>query len=272
MSNIFQALLLGLLQGCSEFLPISSSAHLILLPKLMHWQDFGLQFDITIHLGSLLAIVIYFINNKEFKKVLNNISLKKLFLLLIISTIPVGLCGLLFKHYIENYSRSLVLISATTMFFGILLGFSYYIYLNSINSSLNSRGLHKKFKLLGIKDFSIKFAILIGIAQAIAIIPGVSRSGITLTAGLLLGFNLLAATRISFLLAIPVILAAGFKQLLDLLFSNAVHIESLILLAGFFSSFISSLMFVAIFFKYIEKIGMWPFVIYRISLGFILWI
>ncbi|MGI9215225.1 MAG: undecaprenyl-diphosphate phosphatase, partial [Gammaproteobacteria bacterium] len=211
MSSILHALLLGLLQGFTEFLPVSSSAHLILLPKFMQWEDFGLPFDITIHLGSLLAIIIYFMYNKQFKQNLQAISMTRLFKLLVIGTIPVGLSGLLFKDYIEHYSRSIELISITTMVFGILLGVSYYVYLNK--DKVN------KFKCLNFKDFSIKFALLIGLSQAIAIIPGVSRSGVTLTAGLLLGFNLLAASRFSFLLAIPVILSAGFKQSLDLIYT-----------------------------------------------------
>lgn len=260
--SILHALLLGLLQGFTEFLPVSSSAHLILLPKFMQWEDFGLPFDITIHLGSLLAIIIYFIYNKQFKQNLQAISMTKLFKLLVIGTIPVGLSGLLFKNYIEYYSRSIELISITTMLFGILLGVSYYVYLNNFN----------KVKCLNFQDFSIKFAFLIGLSQAIAIIPGVSRSGVTLTAGLLLGFNLLAASRFSFLLAIPVILAAGFKQSLDLIYSPELHLQTSILLTGFLSSFFSSLLFVVGFFKYIEKIGIWPFVIYRVLLGSLLWL
>lgn len=259
MSSILHALLLGLLQGFIEFLPVSSSAHLILLPKFMQWEDFGLPFDITIHLGSLLAIIIYFMYNKQFKQNLQAISMTRLFELLVIGTIPVGFSGLLFKDYIEHYSRSIELISITTMVFGILLGVSYYVYLN-------------KFKCLNFKNFSIKFALLIGLSQAIAIIPGVSRSGVTLTAGLLLGFNLLAASRFSFLLAIPVILSAGFKQSLDLIYTPELHLQSSILFTGFLSSFFSSLLFVIGFFKYIEKIGIWPFVIYRVLLGSVLWL
>lgn len=251
MNDIIHALLLGLLQGFTEFLPVSSSAHLILLPKFMGWKDFGLPFDIAIHLGSLVAIICYFLKNQKLK--INY----KFFWLITIATIPVGLSGLLFKNFVEYYSRSVALIAVTTVVFGIALGIAYFY--NQHKNKRNNNSL------------STKQAILIGLAQAIAIIPGVSRSGITLTAGLFLGLDILLASHFSFLLAIPVIFLAGAKQSFDLIinnhliFSNTLNIP--IMITGFLSAMLSSFVFVFLFFKYISKIGMWPFVFYRILLG-----
>lgn len=259
MIDIVRAILLGVLQGFTEFLPVSSTAHLILLPKIMGWQDFGLPFDIAIHLGSLVAIVSYFLKDQKFKQNFAAIKYSKLFWLIGIATIPVGLSGLLFKHFIETSVRSVNLIAITTILFGLILGIAYYYY------------QHNK-KILNIKQLSIKYAILIGLAQAIAIIPGVSRSGVTLTAGLLLGFDILVASRFSFLLSIPVIFLAGSKQSLDLITTNQLILSMPIVISGFFSSMMSSFLFVFLFFKYINKIGIWPFVIYRILLGSLLWI
>lgn len=258
MQNIFHSILLGILQGFTEFLPVSSSAHLILLPKIMGWQDFGLGFDIAIHVGSLIAIISYFLCDQKFKAELKKNNLFHLSLLIGIATIPVGSCGLIFNKYISANARSIPLIATTTVIFGILLGIAYYIFKQSIN---------KPNKLLDLTKFSIKYALIIGIAQALAIIPGVSRSGITLTAALLLGFNLLTASRISFMMSIPVILAAGAKQGLDLFTVKSLYLNPTIITAGFISSMLSSMLFVSLFFKYVAKIGMWPFVIYRILLG-----
>lgn len=255
MNDILQACLLGLLQGFTEFLPVSSSAHLILLPKLMGWVDFGLPFDIAIHFGSLFAIIFYFAKEQIFK-----INYKNL-LLIAIATIPVGLIGLLCKNFVAHYFRSVSLIAATTIIFGILLGIS----------DLYNRHYVKNLHLAQIK---ITDAILIGFAQAIALIPGVSRSGITLTAALALGFTRQTAARFSFLLAIPVIFLAGSLQLLELVFKNNTNfaISATVLISGFLSSMISSFVFIFIFIKFINKISMWWFVIYRLLLGSLLWL
>ncbi len=259
MNDIIHALLLGLLQGFTEFLPVSSSAHLILLPKFMGWQDFGLPFDIAIHIGSLVAIISYFLIDQEFKKNFSLATYSRLFLLIIVATIPVGLSGILFKHFVENDLRSIVLISITTIVFGIALGLAY----------IWNQRTKKTFSM---QKLSIKYAILIGCAQAIAIIPGVSRSGITLTAGLFLGLNMLDAGKFSFLLAIPVIFLAGALQSIELIMNHQLVLNIPIIITGFISSMISSFVFVFLFFKYVRQIGMWPFVIYRIALGSLLWL
>ena len=160
----------------------------------------------------------------------------------------------------QRGASSINLIAITTVVFGILLGVSYW-YNNYKKQDFNAEQL------------SIKDAILIGCAQAIALIPGVSRSGITLTAGLFLGFRSSVAARFSFLLAIPVIALAGGLQSLELIREHGMAIPMCsILVSGFLSSLISSFIFVFLFLKFIHKIGMWPFVIYRILLGSMLWL
>ena len=257
MEDIIHALILGLLQGFTEFLPVSSSAHLVLLPKLMGWKDFGLAFDIALHAGSLLAIISYFCRDRQFKASFLQLSVWQLFRLIIVATIPVGLAGLLFKGYIATTLRSVTAIVVTTIVFGLLLGVSYY--------------RNGKFtKHLQVNHLSLAAAFIIGCAQAIAIIPGVSRSGITLTAGLFLGFDILVASRFSFMLAIPVIILASAKQGLELINASQLLLSAPILTAGLLSSAVSSYGFVLLFFKYVPKIGMWPFVIYRVLLGALL--
>ena len=258
IQGLLQAIILGLLQGFTEFLPVSSTAHLIILPKIMKWQDFGLAFDIAIHLGSLIAIISYFFKDQEYKKEMLSLPLNKLCFLIAVATIPVGLSGLLFKSFIENNTRSIEIISFSTIIFGIILGAAYY-YNQHANRSL------------GIKELSTNKSLLIGIAQSVAIIPGVSRSGITLTASLLLGFNIKFASRFSFLLSFPVIILAGAKQTFDLIVSNQLIANIPILITGFVFSMVSSYIFIILFFKYIDKIGIWPFVIYRILLGMFLY-
>lgn len=255
MNDVLQACLLGLLQGFTEFLPVSSSAHLILLPKLMGWQDFGLSFDIAIHFGSLFAILVYFFKNRVFKFNYKNL------LLICIATIPVGLSGLLCKNFVAHYARSIALIATTTIIFGILLGVS---------------DLYNKHysKHVSFAQLTIGNAVLIGLAQAVAIIPGVSRSGVTLTAGLALGLSRQAAAGFSFLLAIPVIFLASAVQVLDVIFKNNLNFTVLneVLISGFLSSMFSSFIFIFIFLKFINKISMWWFVLYRVILGSMLWL
>jgi undecaprenyl-diphosphatase len=259
ISDLIQAVILGLLQGFTEFLPVSSTAHLIILPKLMKWQDFGLGFDIIIHLGSLIAIIVYCAKNKAFKQEIMMLPLLRLCCFISVATVPVGISGLLLKNLIEKHARSITLIAVTTIIFGIFLGIAYWY---------NQRKYHQQpNKLLSFKSLSAKYALLIGIAQAVAVIPGVSRSGVTLTAGLLLGFNLLSASRFSFVLSIPVIILAGCKQTVDLINGHQAIIDMPIMLIGFCCSMCSSFIFIFLFFKYISKIKIWPFVIYRIFLG-----
>jgi len=259
--DLTQQILLALLQGLTEFLPISSSAHLILLPKLLGWEDQGLVFDVAVHVGTLGAVIIYFRAellrmSRDWTRSLTTrrqTAESRLAWGVLIGTIPVGLCGLLFKDFIELNLRSFEVIAITTIGFGLLLWWAD-VY------GKRQRDEHS----LRLTDI-----LLIGIAQAIALIPGTSRSGITITAGLMLGLSRQAAARFSFLLSIPVITLAGLLAIKDLLQQDSL-IDGGALLTGALISGITAYACIHFFLKLLERIGMLPFVIYRLGLGIVL--
>ncbi|RKZ64923.1 MAG: undecaprenyl-diphosphatase [Gammaproteobacteria bacterium] len=258
--DILQIIVLALVQGLTEFLPISSSAHLILVPYLTDWPDQGLAFDVAVHVGTLTAVVIYF--RKEISKMFFAwlASLKgrhsedsRLAWGVLIGTIPVGLAGLLFKDVISEHLRTPLVIAVTTIIFGFLLWYADW-------SGKRSRDEH---------SLSWKDIIVIGCAQAIALIPGTSRSGITITAGLMLGLTAPAAARFSFLLSIPVIVLAGGMETLDYLeFASIDDMNNLIV--GALISAVSAYLCIHYFLMLLERAGMTPFVIYRLVLGIVL--
>jgi len=260
--DILQTIVLALIQGLSEFLPISSSAHLILVPKLGDWPDQGLAFDVVVHLGTLVAIVYYYRETiKElfidfYHSIVKQeaVGESRLAWGVLLGTIPVGLCGLIFKDYIEANFRSIEVIAYATIVFGMLLGFAAY---------LNSR---KKLTRNSINFTDIAF---VGIMQAIALIPGTSRSGITITAGLLIGLSKQMATKFAFLLSIPVISLSAILMLLDL-FGSAQSIDWSLLIIGFIVSTLSSYYTVVFFIRLLDVIGLMPFVVYRLVLGVVL--
>ena len=258
--DIIQIIVLALVQGLTEFLPISSSAHLILVPFITDWPDQGLAFDVAVHVGTLTAVVFYFRKeiNKMFFAWLSSLRGKhseesKLAWAVLIGTIPVGLAGLLFKDYISDNLRTPLVIAITTIVFGLLLGYAYC-------SGKNKRSEYS-ITLLDI--------IVIGCAQAIALIPGTSRSGITITAGLFLGLTAQASARFSFLLSIPVIVLAGGVEILDYLKVASINDMS-DLITGAVISAISAYFCIHFFLKLLERIGMTPFVVYRLALGLLL--
>ena len=256
--SIIEIIVLALIQGLTEFLPISSSAHLILPSQILGWQDQGLAFDVAVHVGTLIAVVIYF--RKEVVEILGAwfksfgaqgaTDDSKLGWWIIIGTIPAAVLGLIFKDLIELYLRSAWVIAVTTILFGLLLWYA------------DVKGKQTKT----IYQLNWKSALMIGMAQAMAMIPGTSRSGITMTAGLMLGMNKQSAARFSFLLAIPVISMMGLYYTIELsLGDHIVDWTTLILGAGL--SFISAYACIFFFLKIIERMGMMPFVIYRLLLG-----
>ncbi len=258
--DILQIIVLALVQGLTEFLPISSSAHLILVPYLTGWPDQGLAFDVAVHVGTLTAVVIYF------RKALKTMffawiaSLKgkqtedsKLAWAVIIGTIPVGIAGLLFEEIISEHLRTPLIIAMTTLIFGFLLWYSDYF------------GKRQRDEY----SMSWKDIIIIGCAQAIALIPGTSRSGITITAGLMLGLTASAAARFSFLLSIPVIVLAGGVETLDYLKVASINDMNDLILGALISA-VSAYLCIHYFLKLLERIGMTPFVIYRLILGVVL--
>jgi len=251
-------ILLGLLQGLSEFLPVSSSAHLILLPLLAEWQDQGLSLDIAAHFGTLVAVVIYF--RKELKNIIgngvtsvpwhdNNID-ARLFWFLLFATIPVSVVGFLGHDFISEYFRDPLIIATATILFGLLLWWA------------DVKGERKRDN----ETLCLKDIIWIGLAQTLALIPGTSRSGITITAGLILGLNRKAAARFSFLLSIPVIFLAGSYETLSLI-RGGESADAISFITIFIISWFAAWLTISLFLKFIEKTGMLPYVIYRLLLG-----
>lgn len=258
MSDL-QILLLALVQGLTEFLPISSSGHLILAPHLFGFDDQGLAFDVAVHLGSLFAVVFYFratvwsIARGWVESLLpNGRASQDSFLgwAIIVGTVPVVVAGLLLKSLIEGELRAPWVIGVTTIAFGLLLGWVDL-------KAKRERKLH---------GLTLRDALIIGVSQILALIPGTSRSGITMTAGLWLGLTREAASRFSFLLSIPTILASSLLVTKDLVEQQApvdwAGLGLAVLLSG-----IAAYLAIALFLRFIERVGMWPFVVYRLLLG-----
>ena len=260
--DFIQTIVLSLVQGLSEFLPISSSAHLILVPKLSDWPDQGLAFDVVVHMGTLSAIVFYYraiiktlINDFFYSVVkIQTVGQSKLAWGVLLGTIPVGLSGLLFKDFIEVNLRSTEVIAYSTLVFGLLLGFASWI-----NTRNQSSRVELSWQDIG----------FVGIMQALALIPGTSRSGITITAGLLIGLSKNTSTQFAFLLSIPVITLSALLMLLDL-YQQPQVADWPMLLLGFLVSAISAYFTVVFFIKLLDTIGLMPFVVYRIILGVLL--
>ncbi len=258
MSSEIQALILALIQGLTEFLPVSSSAHLILPFQLFGWPDQGQAFDVAVHLGTLIAVIAYF--NLELRRMtagtMSAIKTRttnqefSLALAVVVGTIPAVIFGGLFNNFIEEHLRSSFVIACATIVFGLLLWMA------------DKTGKEEKNET----QISLDIALLIGVAQALALIPGTSRSGITITAALFLGFTRVTAARFSMLLSIPIILAAGSLESVKLMVeNNPVSWGTMGL--GIFASAISAFLCIHVFLKFIERMGMLPFVIYRLLLG-----
>ncbi len=256
--------LLALVQGLTEFLPISSSAHLILMPKLLGFVDQGLAFDISLHLGSLGAVMLYFRDDiasmvsallHPARQDRHNVEERRLAIQIIIATIPIVIAGFIVKKVLDLELRSALVIALATIGFGLLLWWADA-------TSRRTRTQH---------DMNWRQALLIGLSQVLAIIPGTSRSGITMTAGLLLGFNRETAARFSFLLSIPTILMSGAVIVLDIL-KGGVPLDWTSMAIGAVLSFVAAYACIKLFLRYIERMGMTVFVIYRLLLGAaILW-
>ncbi|WP_416305507.1 undecaprenyl-diphosphate phosphatase [Neptunicella sp. SCSIO 80796] len=260
--TLIEIIALALIQGVTEFLPISSSGHLILPSVLLGWHNQGLAFDVAVHLGSLLAVMIYF--REDIVKMLiawfgslggKNTDDSRLAWWVIVATIPAVIAGFLGKALVENYGRSALVIATTTIVFGLLLWYADY------------RAKQNK----NIYQLSWKSAIFVGLMQAVALIPGTSRSGITMTAGLMVGLDRESAARFSFLLSIPTILGAGLLLSLDLIESQ-LPVDWQAMIYGVLLSFVSAYLCISLFLSWISRIGMLPFVIYRLILGAVLFI
>ncbi|NMH65748.1 undecaprenyl-diphosphate phosphatase [Shewanella salipaludis] len=256
-----QVIILALIQGLTEFLPISSSAHLILPAQLLGWEDQGLSFDVAVNTGSLLAVVLYFRHELLTMARAWMVSLvkrrlcdeSKLAWWIILATLPAVFFGFVAKDFIATHLRSAGVIAVTTVVFGLLLWWA------------DKMSRHE----LSEYQSGWKKALMIGFAQAMALIPGTSRSGATMTAALMLGLTREAAARFSFLMSVPVSLGAAMLVGKDLVESGqAIDYQAMSL--GVLVSFVAAYACIHYFLKIISRMGMMPFVLYRLALGALL--
>jgi undecaprenyl-diphosphatase len=260
--DLLQAVVLGVVQGLTEFLPISSSAHQRIVPALLGWEDPGAAFTAVTQLGTEAAVVIFFWRDlcriaATWLRSLRDPSLRahsdaRLGWYLIVATIPIGVLGLAFETEIETGARDLWLIGSTLILFALVLGYADRV------------GRHER----SIEELSVRDGVLIGLAQSLALIPGVSRSGATMSAGLLLGLRRPAAARFGFLLAIPAVVASGLFQLQGILSGEEGGDEPFAYVAvATVISFAVGYAAIAWFLRYLASHSVGVFVGYRIVLG-----
>jgi undecaprenyl-diphosphatase len=262
--NLFEAIVLGIVQGITEFLPISSTAHLRVVPALLGWEDPGAAFTAVIQLGTLLAVLVYFASDMSTMARAAAKGLRsgrpwesqeaRLAWFIVIGTFPIGICGLVLKKHIEGEWRSLYIISASLILLGILLWVAERV-----------AGFRKELQQVGWLESQV-----IGLAQAVALIPGSSRSGTTMTAAMFLGLTREAAARFSFLLGIPAIGAAGLFELRELLKHGASGTGLSALVVGTLAAVVSGYLAIDLLLRYLRRNTMYVFIWYRIGLGLLL--
>jgi len=251
--TVLQAVILGLAQGLGEFLPISSSAHLVLIPWFFRWTDPGLTFDVALHIGTLVAVVLYFWKDwwqliiKGFSDVRSVQG--RLFWYLVAASVPGAIGGFLLEEKAETIFRSPVLIAVMLIGMGILLYWAD----------------RRSAKNIGINNITFGTSILIGISQALAIIPGVSRSGITMTTGLLMGMTREGAARFSFLLSAPIILGAAVIKLPHVISNSSTITASFMI--GMLVSCVTGIVSIGFLLRYVQTKNFLPFAWYRFLLG-----
>lgn len=266
--DIIQAIIIGIVQGLTEFLPVSSSAHLVYVPHLLGTES-NLAFDTLLHIGTLVAVVVYFwkdlvnmlksfflslmdLPRGQFRKGLQEDQFKKLAWLVIIGTIPAGLAGVLFKDFFEGLFSNIMVVAI----FLLITGFLLY------SSEMVSRRVTHK---TGLKKMSLKSSLMIGVAQACAIAPGISRSGATISTGLFLGLERELAARFSFLLSIPAILGAALVQIKDI--SSIFDLTTGAAIAGFIAAIITGYLAIKIVLKLISQRDLLVFAYYCWAVG-----
>ncbi len=260
--DLFQSIILGILQGLTEFLPISSSGHILILPAILGWEDPGAAFTAVIQLGTEAAVLIYF--RKDLWNIAKTwlVSLRRPELrgelnarmgwYLIIATIPISVLGLAFQDQIETAARNLWIVGSMLIVFGLILGLADKI------------GTRER----EVDNLSFRDGVLIGLAQSLALIPGVSRSGATISAGLFLGLNRRAAARFAFLLAIPAVVLSGFYQLYKLLSGKETFDEPMLNIAvATIVAFVVGYAVIAWLLRYLTTHSMAIFVWYRVIVG-----
>ncbi len=251
---VWQKLILGAVQGLGEFLPISSSAHLILVPKYFGWQDFGLAFDVSLHLGTLLAVTVYFW--KDLFRLAQSLvrpnipggeADRRLVGLLLMATVPGAIAGLLLEHRVETVFRSAHLVAWTLIGMGIVLVAADYLFSG------------KKT----VAEITVPMALLIGVAQGIAVVPGISRSGITITMALILGLKRRDAAYFSFLLSIPIIAGAGILKSKEIFLSP----DKTGMLLGFAGAAVMGFLAIGFLLRFVQTRRYTPFAVYRALVG-----
>lgn len=251
--SIWQAVMMGIIQGLGEFLPISSSGHLILAPWLFDWEVPGLTFDIALHVGTLLAVLLYFwkdwVNLIKAALIGGDNENRRVFWFLVLASIPAAVVGTLFDDIIENALRSPLIVGIMLILFGVFL---YYA--------------DKNRQIRKLDSMTLRDALLIGVAQAIALIPGVSRSGVTITTARLFSYTREEAARFSFLLSTPVIFGAAILKMAQL---NPGEIN-LPFIIGVLVSGIVGLLCISLLLKFLKKCSFKIFVGYRIMLGILI--
>ena len=259
MADWVHLIALALIQGVTEFLPVSSSAHLILPTEILGWDDQGLLFDVGVHAGTLCAVLWHFRETLRIwaMSVMPGVCVDRSEIwAVVVGTLPAVVAGLVFKDVIASGARAVPVIIATTVIFGALLGLADQRAKKSDRTTAVVSGRH---------------ALLIGLAQALALIPGTSRSGVTITAALFLGYHPVSATRFSFLLSVPIIGGA----LLLMVASSTGDVDAIVLdklIVAFLVSAVFAHATIKGFLYLLERVGLLPFVIYRLLLGFLLWI
>ncbi len=265
-----QALVLGLVQGLTEFIPVSSSAHLIIVPWLLGWPDPGLAFDAALHLGTLLAVLAFFARDwvvlaRAFLASLLERSLspdhnRLLAWLVAVGSIPGAIAGVLLDHPVEAFFHSSgTAHSASSLLFmaALILGLAAALWLAEVVARHT-----RSMETLGWRD-----AIVIGLAQAAALLPGVSRSGATITAGLFLGLDRQAAARFSFLLATPIVAGAGAKKVYDALKAGLSSGDQAAFALGLLAAAVSGYLCISFLLRYLQRNSTLPFVLYRVALA-----
>jgi undecaprenyl-diphosphatase len=263
MEIVFQAIVIGIVQGLTEFLPVSSSAHLIVIPQLLHWDDPFLNtatFDVMLHAGTLLALFVYFWRDvirllKAFFASIRDRSLapdhdRKLAWLLLISTIPAALLGALFESFFDTAFRANLIWIPVLLIVGAVI-----LYLAERIASHTRK----------IWELTWLDAVIVGVAQALALFPGISRSGITIATGLFLGMERPAAARFAFLMGIPIIAGATLYKLRDIAFGSLSSSDALALVAGMAAAAISGVLAIRFLLRYLQNHNTDIFVAYRIG-------
>jgi undecaprenyl-diphosphatase len=253
-----QTIVLAIVQGLTEFLPISSSGHLVLVPVFFGWADQGLTFDVAVHFGSLAAVAVYFRNDLQGliiggMRILGGNAASpesKMALYIVIGTLPAAVAGLLMAAWIETNLRSPLVIVFTLSAYGLLMALA------------DRFGKHERV----IAGVGLRDAILIGVAQALALVPGTSRSGVTITAAMLLGFQRKDAARFSFLLSAPVILLASVYEFSVLIMESEQIVWAQLAVGALISAVVAYLS-IDFFMRFVNAIGLLPFALYRLVLA-----